>query len=36
MIKVEDDEVLGDDLEQSGTRAPIPFDYRIYLIDHPY
>ena len=33
MIKMEDDEVLGDDLEWSGTRAPIPFDYHTALIE---
>ena len=27
--------MLGDDLEWSDTRAPIPFDYGIYLINHP-
>ena len=33
MIKMEDDEVLGDDLEWYGTRAPIPFDYHTALIE---
>ena len=35
MIKVVDAEVLGDDLELSDTRASIPFDYCIYLINRP-